>query len=362
MVATVDSIIQALIIMITQVIDYEALKNNYFQIKKYAPDKKIIIMAKANGYGLGALNIINYLSENNLSIDAIGVARISEALYLRKNNISLNLDLIVFSEVITQDVINQAYEHNITLLINNFSDLDLINKNKDKNIKFWVKFDSGMNRLGFGLEDLNIVLDQANCSPVLVSHLACSDDKDHVHNTFQIDNFLRAAEIWPFEKSLCNSAGIINFPEYQYDWVRPGIMLYGGAPVNNLNAEDLGIRSVSKVFAKVMAIRNIQHGEYIGYGCTFKAPKDLIAAVVACGYADGYPRSASLETKVFYKGAYCNLISRVSMDTIVIDCSLVKNPQIGDEVEIWGDNVSIDSVAKAAKTISYELLVRLKLR
>ncbi|MDO5768471.1 MAG: alanine racemase, partial [Psychrobacter sp.] len=179
--------------------------------------------------------------------------------------------------------------------------------------------------------------------------------------------------------SLCNSAGIINFPQCHYDWVRPGIMLYGSSPMMSVPAAALNLQPVMTLSAALMAVHDLPSGAHVGYGSLYTASMPIKKGIVSIGYGDGYPRAVSNSAwvSVYQDNLYyrCPILGRVAMDMIAIDVSAIPNPRLGSPVILWGDAAipspavtphadipSVDEVAEWANTIGYELLCRLTTR
>jgi alanine racemase len=164
-------------------------------------------------------------------------------------------------------------------------------------------------------------------------------------------------------RSLANSAALLRFPETQADWVRPGIMLYGCSPFGHLGADRpaaaLGLKPAMTLTSELIATQHLQPGERIGYGFSYEASGELAVGVVACGYADGYPRHAPVGTPVLVNGIRTRIVGRVSMDMLTVDISSIPDAAIGTPVTLWGEGLSADEVAAAAGTLSYELLCAL---
>lgn len=165
----------------------------------------------------------------------------------------------------------------------------------------------------------------------------------------------------PVMGSCCNSAAIYKWPELHFDFVRPGIMLYGASPFADQSVHDLGLKPVMTFTAEIIALNHIQAGEHVGYGSTFTADKDMDLAIVSIGYGDGYPRAFPKQNHVSIHGQATPVIGRVAMDMIAIDVTGMNAP-LGTEVELWGKNRLVDDVAEANGTIGYELLCRLSAR
>jgi alanine racemase len=161
---------------------------------------------------------------------------------------------------------------------------------------------------------------------------------------------------------LANSAGVLDWPASHADWVRPGIMLYGIAPGTRGTGADLGLRPVMRVTTCVIAVRDVPAGEAVGYNGTWRAARDSRIAVVAAGYGDGYPRAARAGTPVLVNGVCRPLAGRVSMDMLTVDVTGDDAVRVGDPVELWGPGNPVESVARAAGTIAYELTCRVSSR
>ena len=164
--------------------------------------------------------------------------------------------------------------------------------------------------------------------------------------------------------SLANSAALLRYPETHGDWVRPGIMLYGVSPfaVSTLAGQsgaDLGLLPVMALESRLIAVQRIRKGEAVGYGGSFIAERDLNVGVVACGYADGYPRHAGTGTPILVEGRRSRTLGRVSMDMLCVDLTPVPNAHVGSPVTLWGTDLPVEEVAAQAGTIAYELLTAL---
>jgi alanine racemase len=195
-----------------------------------------------------------------------------------------------------------------------------------------------------------------------MSHLACADEPTHVENQLQMETF-DDLEIEDYhERSLANSAGLIAFPNAQFEWVRPGIMLYGISPIQDSTAQELDLKPVMTLKSRLIAIHRLMQGDKIGYGATWQCPEDMLVGVVGLGYGDGYPRHAPSGTPVLINGKQVPIVGRVSMDLITVDLRKLPDAEIGDEVILWGEGLPIEEIAEAADTIGYELVCRLTTR
>jgi alanine racemase len=235
-----------------------------------------------------------------------------------------------------------------------------------KPVQIWLKMDSGMHRVGLSPFDYQQAFmrlaGHLNVEKIVcMSHFANADNLKSEHTLQQIALFQNTVQNLGVEEiSLSNSAAILGWAQSYKNWSRPGIMLYGADP---LYAADTPLRAVMQLTSKIISIRKIAKGESIGYGSIFTADKETIVGVVACGYADGYPRLASNEINsapAAVEGVLTKLIGRVSMDMLFVDLTDIKNAKIGSSVELWGDKVLANDVAKAAGTIAYELFCNVK--
>ena len=163
-------------------------------------------------------------------------------------------------------------------------------------------------------------------------------------------------------RSLANSAAIIAFPDAHYDWVRPGIMLYGISPLADTTASELDLQPVMTLKSRLIAVNHLLQGDPVGYGATWQCPEDMPVGVVGFGYGDGYPRHVPSGTPVLVNGQRVPIVGRVSMDLITVDLRTLPAAQVGDEVILWGEGLPIEEIAAAAETIAYELVCRLTSR
>ena len=259
-------------------------------------------------------------------------------------------------------------EQNIECVVHQQQQVDLLISHKaayiDQKLKVWVKLNSGMNRLGFKVAEIIDVINTLKAEGftcVLAMHFA-NADADHPLNEQQRAQFLHIKEACsPILASCCNSAAIFKWPELNFDFVRPGIMLYGASPFADKNAHDLDLKPVMTFTAEIIALNTIQAGEGVGYGSHFVANQETELAIVSIGYGDGYPRAFSKQNYVAINGQAVAVVGRVAMDMIAIDVTGL-NAKLGTKVELWGENRLVDDVAEANGTIGYELLCRLSNR
>ena len=366
--------------MRTITIKTAAITHNLAQVKKLAPTAKVLAMVKANAYGHGVAAILPALQQAKPQAEGIGVATLIEALEARQLGWDKTIGLI--EGAFTKDEWQLAIEHDISCVIHHEAQLTWALENTPPATSatrvVWLKYNTGMNRLGFNDQTLIPAakrLHEAGYQLVLTTHFANADDRAHPLNAIQIQRFndmlqtLKETVSSDVKGSLCNSAGIVNFPEHHHDWVRPGIMLYGSTPVIDKSARDLDLQPAMEFSAQIIALQTVNAGDGIGYGSRWTAMQDTKTALVSIGYGDGYPRVVSDNAYVSVIDAInrqsypCAVVGRVAMDMIVIDVSTVpESVALDSKVILWGDAPHVDEVAAHAETISYELLCRLSAR
>ncbi|WP_180005230.1 MULTISPECIES: alanine racemase [unclassified Acinetobacter] len=347
----------------TVYIDQQALQYNLNRVKQLAPTAKIVSMVKANAYGHGVKDCLAALKDS----DAFGVACLEEALEIRELGYEQPITLIegIFSDDEMQIIIDKKIE----CVVHHQQQLDWLRTHKEayiaQGLKVWVKLNSGMNRLGFKVPEIIDVINALKAEGftcVLAMHFANADAENHPLNDQQREQFLHVKEACaPIMGSCCNSAAIFKWPELNFDFVRPGIMLYGATPFSDRSVEALDLKPVMTFTAEVIALNTIQAGESVGYGSTFVAEQEMNLAIVSIGYGDGYPRAFPKQNYVSIHGQKTRVIGRVAMDMIAIDITGMHAP-IGTEVELWGKDRLVDDVAEANGTIGYELLCRMSAR
>lgn len=346
-------------------INSSALLYNLSQVKKFAPDKKIIAMVKANAYGCGMEFVAPVLEKK---VYAFGVASIEEAMNLR--NFCPQKDCILFQGIFNPSELEQITKLNLQCVIHERTQLNWILQNKlSKTLRVWVKIDTGMHRLGFPLEEVKEVIKSLQACPWInqeigiMTHMACADDINDPVNFEQINKFQQIElPSGKYIYSLSNSAAIMNQLTTNEDVVRPGIMLYGVSPFIDKSASVLGLKPVISFLSKVTVIKNYAKGCRIGYGGSFVTGSDSKIAIIPAGYGDGYPRHIKNDSKVFIKNTYAPIVGRVSMDMMAIDVTNCGEVKVGDSVELWGENIPVEEIASSAGTIAYELICQLSLR
>ena len=335
-------------------IDGEALRHNLRKVREYAPTCKVMAVIKANAYGHGVLTAASYLN----TADAFALAMPSEAVSLRQAGITR--PLVVLQGFANKDELGLCAEYDLQPVVHQQWQADLLFAASRFSLDVWLKIDTGMHRLGVPPDGVAQAYQTLTSSAVVntvrfMSHFANADDPDNTLNNSQIETFIKVVSNYDAECSMANSAAVIGLPDSHMDWVRPGIMLYGTSPLLGRSADALDLKPVMQFETRLAAIQHIRKGESIGYGSTWQCPEDMPVGVVAAGYGDGYPRHAPSGTPVWINGHLCPSVGRVSMDSLCVDLRGV-DAEPGDRAVLWGRELSVDTVAEHAGTISYEIL------
>ncbi len=343
-------------------VNLAALKYNFSVAQQAAPDSRNFAVIKADAYGHGAVQCAQALQT---SADGFAVASIEEAVELRIAKISL--PILVLSAFSQSEEVELLAHYELMPVVHSIYQLDILAQNNQSRtpIECWLKIDSGMNRLG--LNKSEYLQAQAKINGIdliqavgVMSHFACSDETHNNFTQIQINNFSELTDTIKLPLSLANSCAVMAWPASHKHWNRPGIMLYGTSSIDN--GQDSHLQPVMRFYSQIIAVKNIRKGQSVGYGQTFVADKDIKVGVVACGYADGYPRGIANDSPIVVNGYRTRILGRVSMDTMSVDLSLVPQAQVGDQVELWGERLAVREVADAAQTIPYELLTRVSKR
>ena len=341
-------------------IDLSAIRHNLQQIRTRNSGARILAVVKADAYGHGLRRVAPALS----ATDGFAVATLDEALAIRR--LGLAHRVVLLEGVTTAAELASARQHHVDVVVHHDTQLDIL-RQADRTgaaVNVWLKFDTGMRRLGFDIDDVPRVreaLGAMDCvgQPVrLMSHLACADEPDNEHTRTQIDRFQRTTAALSSERSLANSAGLLAWPDTHYDWVRVGLLLYGVSPIAGQLAVELGFRPAMRFSTRLLAVNRCKAGDTVGYGGRWRCPEALSIGTAAAGYGDGYPRSATHNTPVLVEGRRCYVAGRVSMDMLGIDLRGHPSARVGDEVLLWGDDLPIETVAPAVGCIPWELLCR----
>ncbi len=341
----------------TQVtIDTAALRHNLARVREFAPRSRLMAVIKANAYGHGIETAAAALAD----ADAFAVARLEEALALRAAGFAHRV--LMLEGAIDAAQLDAAARARIDLVVHNFEQIAMLEARRPADsIRAWIKLDTGMNRLGFRAGEFAGAY-QRLCAapgvapePTLVTHLASADEAGNPMTQAQLAAFEEATRGLPGARSVANSAAILAWPAAHADWVRPGLMLYGISPFADGSGSDHGLRPVMSFRSGVIAVKTVQPGETVGYGGDWRAGRETRMAIVAAGYGDGYPRSVPSGTQVAIEGRRAGVIGRVSMDMFAVDATDLPRVAVGDSVELWGESLAVEEVARRAGTIPYVL-------
>lgn len=346
-------------------LDFSALANNHKRVRARVDGAKIWSVVKANAYGHGLLRTAETLAPLT---DGFALVEFDGAAALRAAGIKQ--PILMLEGCYEAGDLQRCAELKLTPVLHCMAQVRALVASKlTTPVDVAVKLNTGMNRLGLEESELASALRllKRNASVggiTLMTHFADADGDSGI--AAQLTRFRNAAQGLDLPVSLANSAAILRYPEAHGDWVRPGIMLYGSSPFPGATAESFGLKPVMSLHSKLIATRNLKPGDTVGYGCIFAAPKSMRIGIVACGYADGYPRHAPTGTPIVVGGVRTRTLGRVSMDKICVDLEPVPRAEAGTPVLLWGtDGTSLlpaDEVAAAAGTISYELFCALAKR
>jgi alanine racemase len=338
-------------------ISLDALAHNLQVARQHAGQARIMAVVKANAYGHGLTRALRALAAS----DGYAVLSVDEAANLRQ--MGVDKPILLLEGFFQAAELTAIVKLQLTPVIHDAEQLTLLTCQKiAAPLDVFIKFNSGMNRLGFPLDRFDTVLDQVRALEnirglTLMTHFATADEAQGVD--WQAEPFLKKAAATGLPLSLANSAALLRYPEVARDWVRPGIMLYGASPFDTVSAASLGLRPAMTLQSEIIAVQNLMAGARLGYGLTWHAEKSTRVGIVACGYADGYPRHAPAGTPVLVQGRLTRTLGRVSMDMLYVDLSGLPEAGVGSAVTLWGEGLPVEDVARAADTISYELLCAL---
>jgi alanine racemase len=339
-----------------------ALRHNLKVIRKRAPGTRVMAVIKANAYGHGLIEVAKALAE----ADGLAVARLGEAEALRAA--AIESPIVILQGVTDAADLDLAVSKDCGIVVYCVEQLELLEHLDSGRLGVWLKFDTGMNRLGFALPDAAAIISRARkCRAIrqlgVMSHLANADDRNDHKTIEQLRLFRPIAEGFDGDVSIANSPGLFGWPAAAEQgsksgeiWIRPGIALYGISPFSESTGKDLGLRPVMQFESQLIAVKAIKAGERVGYGGVWQADQDSVIGVVSAGYGDGYPRSLPSGTPVLINERRVPLVGRVSMDMIVVELGPDSSDAIGDRAVLWGDGLPVEEIAEFAGTIPYQLV------
>ncbi|VFP87282.1 alanine racemase [Candidatus Erwinia haradaeae] len=342
-------------------ISHNALKNNLAITRHLAPTSRIWAVIKANAYGHGIKNVLKSL----IKADGFALLNLDEAILIRHHGWDKPILLLEgFFEPDDLKIINQ---YSLTTTIHSQWQIKILEQSKlSSPVDIYLKINCGMNRLGFHPHEINKTWHQLQSFKnigklTLMSHFPTAESLYGVTESMQ--KIKKAAIGLKCQQSLANSAATLWHPNTHYDWIRPGIMLYGASPGGSWNhIAHTGLKPVMNLTSKVIAIQEIPTGATIGYTHHYRAPYKQRIGIVACGYADGYPRHAPSGTPIRVGEEITHTIGSVMMDMLAVDLTHCPQTGLGSPVELWGDNIKIDDIASKAGTVGYEIMCSLSQR
>ncbi|ABO59564.1 alanine racemase (plasmid) [Burkholderia vietnamiensis] len=336
------------------------VRENLGLARRLTCGSQVWAVVKANAYGHGIERVFPGLSD----ADGIALLDLEEAVRVRA--LGWRKPILLLEGIFEPADLNVVVEHRLTVAVHCVDQLHMLSRSEPRSpIDIQLKMNSGMNRLGFrpdmyrqAWEEASDMSSIANIG--LMTHFANADEGEI---DWQTDVFDAATQGLPGTRSLANSAGVLWHPQSHRDWVRPGTILYGTSPTGaSRHVARFPLRAAMSLESQIIGIQSISPSETVGYGRTFTGSRRMRIGVVACGYADGYPRHAPTGTPVLVDGVRTQVVGRVSMDMMTVDLTPCPSANIGSRVELWGSNVSVDDVAEASGTIGYELICALARR
>lgn len=349
--------------------DAAALRHNYAVARRHAGAARLWCVVKANAYGHGLMRAVAALAD---AADGFALIELENAIALREAGI--RQPILMLEGCYSADELPLFAEHGLTPAFHSLAQVEAFCVAAlPVQLPVYLKLNTGMNRLGLNDDELPHALamlasSRAVGEVTLMTHFADADGECGVG--WQMARFANMRGDFSGPISLANSAALLRFPETRggaNDWCRPGIMLYGGSPFPaQQSAAELGLYPVMTLESELIAVRDVAVGDHVGYGCAFTAERPMKIGIVACGYADGYPRHAPTGTPVLVAGRRTRTLGRVSMDKLCVDLTEIPEVGVGAIVTLWGRfgemSLAADEVATAAGTISYELFCAVAMR
>ncbi|MDW7672991.1 MAG: alanine racemase [Bacillota bacterium] len=357
-------------------IDLSAIADNMQAIKSWVtPKTEIMAVVKANAYGHGAVEVARTCMANGAS--RLAVAIVAEGIELRNNGFSAPILVMGYTP---PEQCQLLLDYNLTQTVFSLEQAKIISKlaaAAKKTIQIHLKVDTGMGRLGFLEHQLEELVSATKLPGLQVegvfTHFATADEADKSYTLAQLNLFNRQLTeldkigLKPPIVHAANSAGIIQYPDSHFNLVRPGLMLYGMYPSNQVDQNNVSIRPAMSFKAKVAHVKKVAKDTSISYGCTYQAPKNSVIATLPLGYADGYSRLLSNKGKVLINGHLARVVGRVCMDQIIVDVTQIPDVKVGAEVVLFGYSseghwLPIEEIAALAGTINYELVCKVSYR
>ncbi|WP_216862169.1 alanine racemase [Polynucleobacter sp. AM-25C3] len=346
----------------------DAFRHNLSRIRELAPASKIWSVVKAKAYGHTLEAVLKGLE----STDGFALLDIADAQWLRDH--AWGGRILLLEGLFSQEELELAVKLKCDLVVHSEKQVDWLEAYQNHSghqINIFLKLNSGMNRLGLKPAHYRTAFHRLHAAGYHLHHMTHFANADQVERSpsvgEQLECFEQAIEGLQAPTSLANSAAILWHRNALGDWIRPGIMLYGVSPTGvHADIVRSELQAVMQLRSEIIDIQELKKGDHIGYGGRYQSPEDMRIGVIACGYADGYPRHAEDGTPVWVdaadthgNGAICPIVGQVSMDMLTIDLREAPHAKIGSVVELWGSEVPVDDVAQMSGTIGYELICAL---
>ncbi|WP_028455950.1 alanine racemase [Chitinilyticum litopenaei] len=335
-----------------------ALTHNLAVLRARSGQAGLMAVVKANAYGHGLVAVAASLA----GADAWAVLDVAAATRLRE--LGHRQPILLLEGAFSPDELPLCAELELAATVHSEQQIAWLRTARlSRPLQVFLKLNSGMNRLGFALAEARQRYAELAALPnvagiTLMTHFATADEPER-RVDWQFARFQAATAGLDAPFTAANSAALFDYPATHGRWVRPGLVLYGASPFAGRSARELGLLPAMSLNSAIISVQQLQAGDAVGYGASFVAEQPLRVGTVACGYADGYPRHAPTGTPVLVDGVRTRLIGRVSMDMLAVDLEPVPQAGVGSAVELWGQALPIDEVARAAGTISYELMCAL---
>ena len=344
-------------------IQLSALRHNLSRVWEHAPNSRVMAIIKADGYGHGIVRTAEALKD----ADAFGVACLEEAVNLRRANVIK--PIVLLEGPYESSELHRAQALDLDIVVHDITQIEMLEEAIGiAGLNVWMKVDTGMHRLGFDAKDFPQAysrIKHIECvrKPIrLMTHLATANERDPELTYQQIRCLNELSADLNLEKTIANSAAVLNLEDSHCDWVRPGLMLYGVSPFSDTIGTDHGLRAAMTLESRLIAVKQLKLGDPVGYGASWCCPEDMPVGIVAAGYGDGYPRNAPAGTPMIVNDQRVSLVGRPSMDMLAVDLRNAPGARVGDPVELWGRGLPVEEVARAANTIPYELLCSVQKR
>lgn len=353
-------------------VNLDNIAHNVKEIRRIT-DKKVEIMGvvKADAYGHGVMEVTRTLLENGVT--RLAVSMLDEAIQLRQNGIEVPILILSYTdpiraeEIILNDVTQTVFSHDLAEALSNAA------VKHNRNVKIHIKIDTGMTRVGFmpGYSAVKNVVQISKLPGIIIeglfTHFASADETDNAYTCMQFERFMSIVSelnrigVYIPVKHVCNSAGLIEFPEMHLNMVRPGIVLYGLYPSDEVDKTKIDLRPAMTMKANVILVKDVEKDTCISYGRIFKTARSSKIATIPIGYADGYTRLLTNKGKVLLNGQLAPIVGKICMDQCMVDITDIDGKvNVGDEAVLIGrqmDNeIKVEDLARSVGTINYELV------